>query len=71
MFLENKKSIAQDVMGDNNVVVQGTNTIEINTSNFNHSNDIKNIVTLLDYAPSNFLMQIQDRLEQFKKLSII
>ncbi|MDQ7085918.1 MAG: hypothetical protein Q9M36_13850 [Sulfurovum sp.] len=70
-FLLNLTSLDDLGIELKNNVVQGTNTIEINTSNFNHSNDIKNIVTLLDYAPSNFLMQIQDRLEQFKKLSII
>lgn len=72
--------LKEDSIAQNNSVMISGNTnnsniingnISINTSNFNHSEDIKDIVELLQYAPSNFLMQIKERLEKFKELSQI
>ncbi len=54
-------------MTDSNLAINGT--ININTSAFNHSEDIKEIVELLQFAPSGFLTIIKTKLNQFKELS--
>jgi len=53
----------------NNSTINGN--ITINTSLFNHSEDIKEIVELLQFAPIGFLKQVKERLQKFKELSQI
>lgn len=45
--------------------------IYINTSQFDHKEDIKEIIRLLPYAPGNFLKTIKEKLETFEELSKI
>ncbi len=56
---------------NNSIAVSGTvqGNINLNTSDFNHSEDIRDIVELLQYAPSAFLTTIKTKLEKFKELS--
>jgi len=59
-------------IGSNNVVNGDINgNININTSEFNHGHDIKEIIDLLQYAPSTFLNILKDRLKKFKELTHI
>lgn len=55
--------------GDGNIAINGN--ITINTSDYNHSNDIKEIIELLHFAPSGFLTIIKDKLKSFKDMSQI
>jgi len=71
MLIKEEDKSNSNTVGNNNLVVNGANTIKINTQNFNHSKDIKNIIELLDYAPNNFLLKVQEKLEQFKNMSSI
>ncbi len=41
----------------------------INTSTFNHSDQIRDIIELLKYAPPGYLDIIKTKLEEFKKFS--
>lgn len=67
--LENNHS--NTVIGDNNITTGGTinGNISINTSKFNHKDDVAEIIELLEYAPSGFLTIIKEKLLAFKKMS--
>jgi ribosomal protein S16 len=43
--------------------------IHINTNDFNHSEDIKEIIELLKFAPSGFLTILKNKLLSFKELA--
>lgn len=45
------------------------NSIILDTSIFNHQEDIKEIINLLQYAPSAFLTNIKNKLYKFKEES--
>lgn len=45
------------------------NNINLKLSDYNHSDDIKEIVELLKFAPSGFLTILKDKLKHFKELS--
>ena len=67
-----KKSEKETSIGNNNIVmgdIQGNNNININISQFDHKDDIVEIIELLEYAPSGFLTTIKERLHTFKDLS--
>ncbi len=68
-----KKEVSHSVIGDNNVNIGNGNgnNVHINISQFDHKDDIKEIIELLRYAPSGFLDTVKDRLKQFKELSEI
>ena len=66
MYLD--KGTSNTVIGSNNVIGSGNN-VNINMSQFDHKDDIKEIIELLQYAPSGFLDTIKDKLKQFKELS--
>lgn len=51
----------------NNSTINGN--VNINTSEFNHSEDIKELINLLKYAPSDFITTVIERLRKFKSLS--
>lgn len=51
----------------NNSTINGN--VNINTSEFNHSEDIKELISLLKYAPSDFITTVIERLRKFKSLS--
>jgi hypothetical protein len=72
MHLEEPTS-PSGVGGNNNIAIGSNSTVNgsfnINTSDFNHSNDIKEIVELLQFAPSGFLTIIKEKLQAFKKMS--
>ena len=63
--LKNKSNVNNGLMlnGDINGV------ININTNDFNHKNDIKEIIELLKYAPSGFLENLKTKLNEFKNMS--
>jgi len=56
---------------NNSVLIQGTTNgnININTEKFNHKEDIKEIIELLEYAPAGFLTIIKSKLQAFKDMS--
>jgi len=55
---------------DNGMIVGINNgNMTINTSSFNHSQEIKEIISLLKYASPQYLNTIKQKLEQFKKMS--
>jgi len=64
-------TISNGVVMGNNIQINGQNNgdITINTNRFSHKNDIREIIELLEYAPSGFLTIIKEKLQQFKKLS--
>lgn len=66
-----KKETSNSIVGNNGVIIDGGhgNNININISQFDHKEDIKEIIELLQYAPSNFLDTVKDKLYEFKKLS--
>ena len=67
-----KKSEKETSIGNNSIVmgdIQGNNNININISQFDHKDDIVEIIELLEYAPSGFLTTIKERLHTFKDLS--
>jgi len=70
---QNDNSI--EINGDKNKskIEQGNTTINgninINTSEFNHGHDIKEIIDLLQYAPSEFLNILKERLKKFRELT--
>ncbi len=66
--LEQKPSINA---GDNSVIATNIENshININANDFNHSEDIKEIIELLKYAPSDFLNTVKSKLKQFKSIS--
>jgi len=55
----------------NHGAVVGVNNgnISINTSSFNHGQEIKEIIELLKYASPQYLNMIKQKLEEFKKMS--
>lgn len=57
----------------NKIQINGNNNsqISINTSTFNHSNEIEKIISKLKYAPSQFLTNLLAKLEEFEKMSEI
>lgn len=59
------------VVATHNSIAVGHNNsnISINTASFDHGHEIKEIIELLQYAPSAFLGQVKERLLEFKKLS--
>jgi len=67
--MRNDESIS--VVATHNSIAVGHNNsnISINTASFDHGHEIKEIVELLQYAPSAFLGQVKERLLEFKKLS--
>ena len=76
MFLNDEKSSnivnnGVGIVGHNSIAVGGTinGNININTSDYNHADDIKEIIELLKFAPSGFLTIIKDKLKSFKKMS--
>jgi len=65
-LLTGKGNISQKV---NNAAVGINNgNMTINTSNFNHSTEIKEIIELLAYAPPTYLNKIKEKLEDFKQM---
>ena len=64
---EKKESSTNIINGSGNIAINGN--ISINTSKFDHSKDIKEIIELLHYAPSGFLHTIKDKLKAFKDMS--
>lgn len=66
-----KEKVNIHANGNNNNIVNGNmnGNVNINTSEFNHGADIKEIITLLQYAPSEFLNIIKERLKKFKELT--
>lgn len=65
-----KKEVSNSIVGDNSMIVGNNNgNISINTSKFNHKDDVREIIELLEYAPSGFLTIIKEKLLAFKKLS--
>lgn len=69
MYIQDSTSL--QVIGDNNITVGSAvnGNISINTSKFNHKEDILEIIELLEYAPSGFLSMLKEKLLAFKKLS--
>lgn len=66
----NNDKINIEINGNkNNSTVNGN--ININTSEFNHGHDIKEIIDLLQYAPSEFLNILKERLKKFRELTHI
>jgi len=67
--MRNDESIS--VVATHNSIAVGHNNsnVSINTASFDHGHEIKEIVELLQYAPSAFLGQVKERLLEFKKLS--
>lgn len=57
------------VVGDNNHSSIINGDIHINISQFDHKEDIEEIIRLLPYAPSKFLEQLKIRLKTFEELS--
>lgn len=60
--------------GENNngIIIKNNNNngnININTSSFNNAKDIEEVIELLKYAPSGFIVEIKKRLKQFKEMS--
>lgn len=63
--------------GDGNLLKNDTGMIvginngnmTINTSSFNHGQEIKEIIGLLKYASPQYLNTIKQKLEEFKKMS--
>lgn len=49
--------------------INGDINMSVNMAQFNHTEDIKEIIELLKYAPSGFLSIIKNKLIQFKELS--
>lgn len=66
-----KKTASQNIIGDHNITAGGAinGNISINTSKFNHKDDVAEIIELLEYAPSGFLTIIKEKLLAFKKMS--
>jgi len=62
-----KDNSSNKTIGNNNNILNGN--ININTSEFNHGADIKEIIDLLQYAPSEFLNILKERLKKFKELT--
>lgn len=52
----------------NHGTVVGVNNgnISVNTSDFNHSTDIKEIIELLHFAPPAYLAKLKKKLEEYK-----
>lgn len=63
--------IKELIKGNSHGIYVGKNngSMTINTSSFNHSEEIKSIIELLQYAPSAYLDIMKQKLEQFKKMS--
>ncbi len=55
------------VIGDGNTTLNGN--ININTQQFNHADDIEEIINLLQYAPSEFLSIVKDKLKKYKEIT--
>lgn len=51
------------------LVVENNGHISVNTSTFNHSAEVKDIIELLKYAPPGYLEIVKAKLEEFKKFS--
>jgi len=67
-----EKNHSNTVIGNNNITTGGgsiNGNININTSKFNHKDDVIEIIELLEYAPSGFLTIVKDKLLAFKKMS--
>lgn len=64
-----KKETSNSIIGNNGLIIDGGHNININISQFDHKEDIKEIIELLQYAPSSFLDSVKDKLYEFKKLS--
>ncbi|MDQ7084414.1 MAG: helix-turn-helix transcriptional regulator [Sulfurovum sp.] len=72
MKIASTPSNATIQLGDNNnniIVGNGNGSININTEKFNHKEDIKDIIELLEFAPAGFLTIIKEKLLAFKKMS--
>ena len=59
------------IVGDNNQSNIVNGDIHINISQFDHKEDIEEIIRLLPYAPSNFLEKLKIKLKTFEELSDI
>ncbi|MDM5271906.1 helix-turn-helix domain-containing protein [Sulfurovum sp. zt1-1] len=57
------------IVGDNNQSNIVNGDIHINISQFDHKQDIEEIIRLLPYAPSKFLEQLKIKLKTFEELS--
>lgn len=56
--------------GDNGMIIGVNNgNMTINTSSFNHGQEIKEIINLLQYASPQYLNTIKQKLEEFQKMS--
>jgi len=60
-----------NILKNDKAMIVGVNNgnMTINTSSFNHSQEIKEIINLLQYAPPGYLNKIKEKLEEFKKIS--
>lgn len=59
------------IVGDNNQSHILNGDIHINISQFDHKEDIEEIINLLPYAPSKFLEKLKIKLKTFEELSNI
>jgi hypothetical protein len=59
------------IVGDNNQSHILNGDIHINISQFDHKEDIEEIIRLLPYAPSKFLDKLKKKLKAFEELSDI
>lgn len=59
------------IVGDNNQSHILNGDVHINISQFDHKEDIEEIIRLLPYAPSKFLEKLKTKLKAFEALSDI
>jgi len=51
------------------IVGVNNGNMTFNTSNFNHGEEVREILELFNYAPPEYLKKIKERLENFRKLT--
>lgn len=60
-----------NILKNDNGMIVGVNNgnMTINTSSFNHSEEIREIINLLQFASPQYLNTLKKKLEDFKKMS--